>query len=122
MRRIKLALTLMRKPRAISLFSGCGGSDLALLRAGFEIVWSNDIWDVACATNRINLQSPNVTEGDIRKFSDFPKAELLVGCYPCQGYSQGGRAETLWNLSIFSIRNLTAFSGLCAPEHLWSRT
>ena len=23
--------------------------------------------------------------------SNFPKAELLVGCYPCQGYSQGGR-------------------------------
>ncbi len=88
----------MRKPKAISLFSGCGGSDLALLRAGFEIVWSNDIWDVACATNRINLQSPNVTEGDIRKFSDFPKAELLVGCYPCQGYSQGGNRS--WNDAI----------------------
>ena len=81
----------MRKPKAISLFSGCGGSDLALVRAGFEVVWSNDIWDIACETNRINLRNPNVTEGDIRKFSDFPQAELLVGCYPCQGYSQGGR-------------------------------
>jgi DNA (cytosine-5)-methyltransferase 1 len=80
----------MRKPKAISLFSGCGGSDLALVRAGFEIVWSNDIWDVACETNRNNLLNPNVFEGDIRKFSDFPKAHLLVGCYPCQGYSQGG--------------------------------
>jgi DNA (cytosine-5)-methyltransferase 1 len=85
----------MQKPRAISLFSGCGGSDLALLRAGFEIVWSNDIWDVACETNRVNTRSAWITAGDIRQFSDFPNAELLVGCYPCQGYSQGGLRHTL---------------------------
>lgn len=85
----------MRKPKAISLFSGCGGSDLALVRAGFDIVWSNDIWDVACQTNRINVHTANVVEGDIRRFTDFPKAELLVGCYPCQGYSQGGLRDPL---------------------------
>ena len=33
----------MGRLKAISLFSGCGGSDLALERAGFKIVWSNDI-------------------------------------------------------------------------------
>jgi DNA (cytosine-5)-methyltransferase 1 len=91
MRRIKETWEPMTRPRAISLFSGCGGSDLALERAGFKIIWSNDIWDVACETNRTNLQGPNIVEGDIRQFSDFPEAELLVCCYPCQGYSQGGR-------------------------------
>lgn len=85
----------MQKPNAISLFSGCGGTDLALARAGFQIVWSNDIWDVACATNRNNLPTANVAEGDIRRYKDFPDAELLVGCYPCQGYSQGGRRNPL---------------------------
>lgn len=85
----------MRKPNAISLFSGCGGTDLALIRAGFQIRWSNDIWDVACATNRNNLGTANVAEGDIRRYNDFPDAELLVGCYPCQGYSQGGRRDPL---------------------------
>src|SRR3972149_9338232 len=80
----------MSRPRAISLFSGCGGSDLALERAGFKIVWSNDIWGVACETNRLNLKSSKIVEGDIRRFDDFPDAELVVGCYPCQGYSQGG--------------------------------
>lgn len=85
----------MSKPKAISLFSGCGGSDLALERAGFKVVWSNDIWDVACETNRINLNAAKVADGDIRQFKDFPCAELLVGCYPCQGYSQGGRREPL---------------------------
>src|SRR5713226_8813055 len=91
MRRIEHTYKTMGRPRAISLFSGCGGSDLALIRAGFKIIWSNDIWDVACDTNRANLQGPNIAEGDIRQFKDFPDAELLVGCYPCKGYSQGGR-------------------------------
>ena len=81
----------MHRPKVISLFSGCGGSDLALGRAGFKITWSNDIWDVACETNRINLPDSRVVVGDIRQFSEFPEADLLVGCYPCQGYSQGGR-------------------------------
>ena len=29
--------------------------------------------------------------GDIRRISGFPKADIVAGCYPCQGYSQGGR-------------------------------
>jgi DNA (cytosine-5)-methyltransferase 1 len=95
MRRIKAFLMPMRRPRAISLFSGCGGSDLALTRAGFDVIWSNDIWASACETNRINLRNANVVEGDIRGFNDFPEAELLVGCYPCQGYSQGGLRNPL---------------------------
>ena len=30
-------------PKAISLFSGCGGSDAGLLAAGFNVVMANDI-------------------------------------------------------------------------------
>ena len=88
----------MAKPRAISLFSGCGGSDLALQRSGFKIVWANDIWEPACETYRDNIDSPRIETGDITKFKKFPKADLLVGCYPCQGYSQGGKRK--WNESI----------------------
>ncbi len=85
----------MSRPTAISLFSGCGGSDLALERAGFDVVWSNDIWDIACETNRANLHCSGVVVGDIRRFSGFPNAQLLVGCYPCQGYSQAGGRNSL---------------------------
>ena len=28
--------------------------------------------------------------GDVARIQTFPEAELLVGCYPCQGFSQGG--------------------------------
>lgn len=81
----------MPKKKVISLFCGCGGSDLALQRLGFEIVWANDIWEIACETYKDNIVNATVESGDISSFREFPDAELLVGCYPCQGYSQGGR-------------------------------
>jgi DNA (cytosine-5)-methyltransferase 1 len=31
--------------------------------------------------------------GDICGIKKFPKADILAGCYPCQGYSQGGRRD-----------------------------
>jgi DNA (cytosine-5)-methyltransferase 1 len=86
------------KTPAISLFSGCGGSDLALQREGYDIRWSNDIWDVACDTYRDNIKSPRIETGDISQFENFPEAQLLAGCYPCQGYSQGGKRD--WGNSI----------------------
>jgi DNA (cytosine-5)-methyltransferase 1 len=84
-----LADTIARV-RTISLFSGCGGSDLALKRLGYDVVWANDISDIACKTYRDNI-GPVVELGDIEDFDQFPNAEFLVGCYPCQGFTQGGR-------------------------------
>jgi DNA (cytosine-5)-methyltransferase 1 len=79
----------------ISLFSGCGGSDYALRRAGYEIVWANDIWPVAAEIYDANIEDAQITVGDIAQFNEFPHAELLVGCYPCQAYSQAGSRD--WN-------------------------
>ncbi len=81
----------MRKPTAISLFSGCGGSDRALERLGYNVIWANDIWQTACDTYKDNLLNRKVECGDIRDFENFPQADFLVGCYPCQGYTQGGK-------------------------------
>jgi DNA (cytosine-5)-methyltransferase 1 len=83
----------MRKPTAISLFSGCGGSDLALENLGYRVIWANDIWQTACDTYKDNLKAPAIECGDIRDFEKFPDADLQVGCYPCQGYTQGGRRK-----------------------------
>jgi DNA (cytosine-5)-methyltransferase 1 len=84
----------LKHPRAISLFSGCGGSDLALHELGFYITWANDIWDLACRTYRDNIPDAAIDCGDIRDFARFPSANLLVGCYPCQGFTQGGRRKS----------------------------
>jgi DNA (cytosine-5)-methyltransferase 1 len=79
--------------RAISLFSGCGGSDLALIGRGYDVVWANDVWEPACQTYESNLGSGKIECGDVAKYDKFPAAELLVGCYPCQGYTQGGKRD-----------------------------
>lgn len=81
------------KVRAVSLFSGCGGSDLGLHRAGFEVVMANDILAYAKDVYEANLPQTDYVLGDVREIEQFPSAQLLVGCYPCQGYSQGGARE-----------------------------
>lgn len=63
---------------------------MALTRIGYDIVWANDINERACETYRDNLGSV-IHCGDIADFDNFPSADFLVGCYPCQGFTQGGR-------------------------------
>lgn len=76
---------------AVSLFSGCGGSDLGLRSAGVHTVWANDWSESACELYE-KVAGPGVIHaGEVEGIQKFPKADLLVGCYPCQGYSQGGR-------------------------------
>ena len=41
--------------KIVSLFSGAGGLDLGLIRAGNEVVWANDIDVDAVATYRRNI-------------------------------------------------------------------
>ena len=82
----------MKSVRTISLFSGCGGSNLGLKRLGYNVVWANDISKAACETYSDNVGSV-IECGDIAGFNRFPKAEFLVGCYPCQGFTQGGRRD-----------------------------
>jgi len=84
--------------RAISLFSGCGGSDLALVGSGYDVVWANDVWELACQTYESNLGPGKIECGDVAKYDEFPAAELLIGCYPCQGYTQGGKRD--WGAPI----------------------
>jgi DNA (cytosine-5)-methyltransferase 1 len=80
-------------PNAVSLFSGCGGSDAGIIAAGFEITMANDILAYAKATYFANLPETDYVLGDVADIQHFPQAELLIGCYPCQGFSQGGARE-----------------------------
>ncbi|MCB1945725.1 MAG: DNA cytosine methyltransferase [Thauera sp.] len=82
-------------PKAVSLFSGCGGSDAGVIAAGFDVVMANDIIAYARDAYLANLPKTDYVLGDVAKIEDsaFPSAELLVGCYPCQGFSQGGARE-----------------------------
>lgn len=77
-------------PTVVSLFSGCGGSDAGVLRAGFEVLMANDILPYARDVYLANHPETDYVLGDVSSIDSFPSADLLVGCYPCQGFSQGG--------------------------------
>ena len=83
--------TLMLK--AVSLFSGCGGSDRGLVDAGCQILLANDISSYARDVYEANLPDTDFIVGNVETINVFPEADILVGCYPCQGYSQGGARD-----------------------------
>lgn len=75
---------------AVSLFSGCGGSDAGLISAGHNIVFANDVLPYAKAFYGANHAETDYHLGDVSDIKSFPAADILVGCYPCQGFSQAG--------------------------------
>lgn len=77
-------------PTAVSLFTGCGGSDAGLIDAGFDVVMANDILSYARDVYRANLPETEYVLGSVADIKTFPKVDLLAGCYPCQGFSVGG--------------------------------
>ena len=74
--------------KIVSLFSGAGGLDLGLLRAGHQISWANDFDEDAVTTYRANIGA-HIACADITQVSiaDIPKADVVVGGFPCQGFS-----------------------------------
>lgn len=74
--------------RVVSLFSAPGGLDLGFKRAGFKIVWANDIDEDAAVTYKHNLRE-NIVQGDIRKVDpkDIPDGDIIIGGFPCLGFT-----------------------------------
>jgi DNA (cytosine-5)-methyltransferase 1 len=78
-----------KKFSVVSLFSGAGGLDLGLVQAGHKIIWANDFDFDAVETYKKNIGS-HIIYGDISDISsqDIPKADVVIGGFPCQGFSQ----------------------------------
>lgn len=74
--------------RVVSLFSGCGGLDLGLRNAGHNIVYASDIDQDSCNTYENYFKHKCHCE-DVKTIdpSKLPKYDLLVGGFPCQGFS-----------------------------------
>lgn len=96
---------------------------------------ANDVLRYAKEVYLANLPVTDYRIEDIREIRSFPKADLLVGCYPCQGFSQAGvreasrcvnflyrefdRALRLIKPRAFIVENV---SGMVRSDnlHLWS--
>lgn len=76
---------------AVSLFSGCGGFDWGAQQAGVKVLWANDIDTSAAHAYQEAFPKVDFKDGDIVKVTKFPQADVLIGCYPCTGFSLGSR-------------------------------
>lgn len=83
----------MKKINAISLFSGCGGFDYGASKAGINIIWANDIDRVAASAYQSIFPGTEFIHSDVQSIKLFPPADVLIGCYPCTGFSLAARRK-----------------------------
>ena len=86
-----------------SLFSGIGGLDLGLERAGMRVIWQSEIDPYACKV--LSKHWPEVANhGNIKEINwqEVEKPDVICGGYPCQPFSTAGKRR-----------------GEEDPRHLW---
>src|SRR4051794_20431653 len=98
----------MRKYSVIDLFAGCGGMSFGFARTGrFEPCLAVESESDAAYTYELNFGPHVARAGDgtplaIESIQSFPRADLVIGGPPCQGFSplnmKGTRLERrgLW--------------------------
>lgn len=111
----------------IDLFAGCGGMTAGFHNAGvgFDSVAAVE-WDLAAAaTYAMNFGDAHTKWIDIADFVDVPKADVVIGGPPCQGFSNLGSRDAqdprnkLWkeymrvvldaNPQVFVLENVERF-------------
>lgn len=86
-----------------SLFSGIGGLDLGLERAGMKVIWQSEIDKYCCKVLKKHWpEVPN--HGNIKEidWQKIQKPNIIAGGYPCQPFSTAGKRK-----------------GTQDPRHLW---
>jgi len=75
------------KIRVASLFAGCGGLDYGFHKnSKYTHVFVNDFDEEACKTYEKNFKI-KTTCGDIKQIKTIPDCDILIGGFPCQGFS-----------------------------------
>lgn len=73
--------------RVASLFAGCGGLDYGFHKnSNYTHVFVNDFDEEACKTYEKNFEI-KTTCGDIKQIKTIPDCDILIGGFPCQGFS-----------------------------------
>jgi len=90
----------MKKYNLVSLYSGCGGLDLGLEKAGFTTIYANDIEPLCQEVFKLNMPHTNFFTGGVVEYLSFLKEEkvknptvfenidLLAGGPPCPPFSK----------------------------------
>lgn len=83
---------MRRRPTVIDLFSGAGGMTAGFKAAGFRPIFAVEVDPDAAATYRANF-GDHVVVKPIQEVpvNCFPKADVVIGGPPCQGFSRLGR-------------------------------
>jgi len=87
--------TVPRPLTMIDLFAGCGGMTAGFVPHGFKPVLAVE-WSLhAAATYAANFGEDHTIWGDIAQLSDsaIPKADVVIGGPPCQGFSNLGSRD-----------------------------
>ena len=81
----------MYTPTAKGYFSGCGGMEIGIMRAGVNVIQSLDLDPEATACMRLNAHyfSHPVLTVDIKDKTvlEQPATDIIIGTYPCNKYS-----------------------------------
>ena len=118
------------KLKALSLFSGCGGMDLGVNQAGFEVLASVERDPYCCeslqANNEYQFASTQVIEADIRTISpevladeiglETGELDLLFGGPPCQAFSQIGKQKGLKDERGLLLFEMVRFARALKPK------
>jgi DNA (cytosine-5)-methyltransferase 1 len=93
----------MSAPRAISLFSGCGGDTLGLERAGFKVVAFSEFKTAPINTHKENFPDSVLLKDsngatDITKIPDsvfeaYKDISVVFAGFNCQGFSSAGKRK-----------------------------
>lgn len=73
----------------LDLFSGAGGFTRGFAEAGFVPIFAVEFDKAAAETYEANF-GPHCTTADINTVKEFPKADVIIGGPPCQGFSNLG--------------------------------
>lgn len=85
------------KPRVVSLFSGCGGLDLGFHKAGYDIVFANDIEKTVSDTYKYNLGEILIKDITLVNVDeDIPSdIDVVLAGIPCQPFSNAGNRKSM---------------------------
>lgn len=78
--------------KIISLFSGAGGLDLGMIKAGHKIIWANDFCADCVSTYKQNI-GKHIVHASVEDVlsTTIPNGDIVVGGFPCQGFSLANR-------------------------------